>query len=238
MADRMPRSLTANCTPSSLQLPLPLCSLQSGGSRNHPGTLWAIQQGDGDRCGHSLSNTRYWNQEKSQSLLVSDVQLQTATLLQITRLPTHIYTPLCDGPYGQLQNDSGTNTSFEITRSQSDRSGTSSSICLRHQSHKAGLCSPVLHGLWSFHTIKGSWSHSYNTHINEIENQQWVQTSFSPLLSLLILHSLESDRVFFLPVLVKCFHESVTQQGQDIKSFYVYHLSWRKCFKLILRKLI
>lgn len=148
MADRMPRSLIANCAPSSLQLPLPLCSLQSGGSRNHPGTLWAIQQGDGDRCGHSLSNTRYWNQEESQSLLVSDVQLQTATLLQITRLPTHIYTPLCDGPYGQLQNDSGTNTSFEITRSQSDRSGTSSSICLRHQSHKAGLCSPVLHGLW------------------------------------------------------------------------------------------
>lgn len=158
-------------------------------------------------------------------------------------LPTHFYTPLCDGPYGQLQNDSGTNVSFDIIHSQRDRSDTSSSICLRHQSHKASLCSWVLTWSLVFFYSKGqlsSWSHSYNIHITKTENRQQAQTSFVPQLSLLILLSLvsASEVFFFLPISVMCFHESITQQEQDIKSFYVYHLSWRKCFKIILRKLI
>lgn len=88
MADRMPRSLIANYAPSSLRLPLPTLPMIGGRgkpsrlSSSHPagrlGLLWAQSEQHG--C---------WNQEKSQLLLVSDVQLQTAALLQITSLPSY-----------------------------------------------------------------------------------------------------------------------------------------------------
>lgn len=199
MAARMPHSLIANYAPSSLWLSLPMLPVSSGRGK-YPASPWAIHWET--RTAGGLA--RAAGILKSGGKSITTAQWCTAPTGN-TSLPNYLpsflltFTPLCGGLYSQFQTGSGTNVSFEIIDSQCDRSGTSSRICLRHQSHKADLCSWVLTGSLVFFYSKGqlsSWSYSYNINITETENLQWVQASFVPLLPPPILHSLTSDSLF------------------------------------------
>lgn len=200
MAARMPHSLTVNYTPSSLWLSFPMLPV-SGGRGKYPASLWVIHWGDQDCWGPGQSNT---DTEKPGEKSITTDQWCTAptgstSLSNCFPFLLLTFTPLCGGLYSHFQIGSGTNVSFEIIHPQCDRSGTSSRICLRHQSHKADLCSWVLTGSLVFFYSEGqlsSWSYSSNIYITETENLQWVQASFVPLLPPPILHSLASDRLF------------------------------------------
>lgn len=162
---------------------LPLSELSTGETRTARGLARATQI---LKSGEKAITTDQWCTAPTSSTSFSNC------------FPSFLltFTPLCGGLYSQFQIGSGTNVPFEIIHSQCDRLGTSSRLCLRHQSHKVDLCSWVLTGSLVFFYSKGqlsSWSYSYNIHITETENLQWVQASFISVLSPPILHSLASD---------------------------------------------
>lgn len=226
MAARMLHSLIANYTPSSLWVSLPML----------PASVWAIHWGDQDCWGSGQS-------KKSGGKSITTDQWCTVPTGSTSSnyFPSFLltFTPLCGGLYSQLQIGSGTNVSFEIIHSQCDWLGTSSRICLRHQSHKADLCSWMLTGSLVFFYSKGqlsSSSYSYNIHIPKTEDLQWVQASFVPLLSPPILHSLTSDSLlsqFWWCISVNSLH------SRSRILILCLPLKWEKMFQNhILEKLI
>lgn len=147
MAARMPHSLIANYAPSSLWLSLPMLPVSSGKAK-YLASLWAIHWWDQDCWGSGQCNTDTEIRRKVNhhwSVMYSSNQHSLSNYFPSFLLT---FTPLCGGLYSQFQIGSGTNVSFEIIDSQCDRSGTSSRICLRHQSHKADLCSWALTGFF------------------------------------------------------------------------------------------
>lgn len=140
----------------------------------YPASLWVIHWGDQDCWGPGQSNMDTETRRKVHHHWCT-APTSSTSLSNCFPFFLLTFTPLCGGLYSQFQIGSGTNVSFEIIRPQCDRSGTSSRICLRHQSHKADLCSWVLTGPLVFFYSEGqqsSWSYSCNIHTTETENLQ------------------------------------------------------------------
>lgn len=233
MAERMPRSL------SSLWLPLPMLPV-IGGRGNHPGSQPSRGE-TGNRCEHGLSNTD--TGEKSLLASAWPVQLQTtALLLQTTSLPS--YSQLHPA-LRQSKKPASKMTQAQMCRLRLFTHNVTDRAHLQVPAEGIKATKTVcavgcFHGLCSCLTVKGNCpaagTHTISTPPKQKTISKCRQASF------LCSHCWSFTAVCVTQKSFSLFQwcasfKTLHSRGRTLSHFYAYQLSWRKHFRIILRKL-